>query len=118
MNDIDSVISRQVGNKTQVRLHKKYKRQMCQRCGAEFPKNLKIEKNKCGYFEHTCKLCHFRKNVQINPNPKPKNKDKKSCFAFKILLAMRLVRGPGRRTRTSVSEKCSLIAMIQNSNVA
>ena len=50
---------------------------MCQRCGAEFPKNLKIEKNKCGYFEHTCKLCHFRKNVQINPNPKPKNKDKK-----------------------------------------
>ena len=77
MNDIDNVIFRQVGNKTQVRLHKKYKRQMCQRCGAEFPKNLKIEKNKCGYFEHTCKLCHFRKNVQINPNPKPKNKDKK-----------------------------------------
>ena len=71
---IDNVILRQVGNKTQVRLHKKYKRQMCQRCGAEFPKNLKIEKNKCGYFEHTCTLCHFRKNVQIKPNPKSKNK--------------------------------------------
>jgi len=65
-------ISKQVGNKTQVRLHKKYKRQMCQRCGAEFPKNLNVEKNKCGYFEHTCKLCHFHKNVQIKPNPKSK----------------------------------------------
>ena len=47
---------------------------MCQRCGAEFPKNLNVEKNKCGYFEHTCKLCHFHKNVQIKPNPKSKNK--------------------------------------------
>ena len=63
-------IAKKVADKTQVRLDKSYKRTFCQKCGAKFPIDLKIEKQKFGYFKLTCRLCYFTKNIQIKEKVK------------------------------------------------